>query len=97
MEPCSFCYKELKPGTGKLFVKKDGKKLYFCSSKCERNMLKLKRKPHSFKWTKKPKTKEEKEQAKLTKTGSTSSEKPVKANSVKLVEAKKTETKEIKK
>ena len=51
MFKCSFCCKELRPGTGKMFVKKDGKILYFCSSKCEKNMLKLNRKPQSFKWT----------------------------------------------
>lgn len=58
MVKCNFCYKELKPGTGKMFVKNDGKIFYFCSSKCERNLMKRKRKPFSFKWTKAPKTKE---------------------------------------
>ena len=35
-----------------MYVKKDAKIFYFCSSKCEKNMLKLKRKPHKIKWTK---------------------------------------------
>ncbi len=38
-------------GTGKLFAKTDGTILYFCSRKCEKNMLKLKRKARDFKWT----------------------------------------------
>jgi len=33
-----------------MFVKKDGTILFFCSSKCERN-VKLGRKPHRVKWT----------------------------------------------
>ena len=53
MYKCSFCNSELKPGTGKMFVKKDGKILYFCSQKCEKNMLKLKRKSIQTKWVKK--------------------------------------------
>lgn len=35
-----------------MFVQKDGKILHFCSSKCEKNQLKLKRKPRKLKWTK---------------------------------------------
>jgi len=50
MPKCSFCGSELKTGTGKMFVKRDGKILYFCSKKCEKNMLKLKRNPSKVKW-----------------------------------------------
>lgn len=35
-----------------MYVKKDGKILYFCSMKCEKNMLKLGRKERKIKWTK---------------------------------------------
>jgi len=49
---CSFCGEEIERGTGKMYVKKDGKILYFCSMKCEKNMLKLGRKPLQTKWTK---------------------------------------------
>ncbi len=52
MVNCSFCGKNIKEGTGKIFVKVDGKVLRFCGSKCEKNLLKLKRKPRNFKWTK---------------------------------------------
>jgi large subunit ribosomal protein L24e len=41
------------PGTGKMFVKKDGSTLFFCSSKCEKNMLKLGRSPRNVKWVSK--------------------------------------------
>jgi len=50
---CSFCGKPLKPGTGMMYVKDDGTIYFFCSSKCRKNMLKLKRDPRKLKWTKK--------------------------------------------
>ncbi len=49
---CSFCGNEIEPGTGKLYVKKDGNVLHFCKNKCQKNMLKLKRIPRKVKWTK---------------------------------------------
>ena len=49
---CSFCGKEIPMGKGKMFVFSDGRKLFFCSSKCEKNMLKLKRNPKKLKWAK---------------------------------------------
>lgn len=49
---CSFCGYEIEPGTGKMYIRRDGKILYFCSRKCEKNMLKLKRNPRKLKWTK---------------------------------------------
>jgi large subunit ribosomal protein L24e len=52
MPKCTFCGNVIEKGTGKMFVKKDGKVFYFCSSKCEKNMLKLKRKPIRTKWSK---------------------------------------------
>lgn len=57
MEKCTFCNEELTPGTGKMYIKKDGKIWYFCSRTCEKNMLKLHRKPSEQKWiTKQKKT-----------------------------------------
>ena len=52
MAKCTFCGDVIKPATGKMYVQKDAKVLYFCSSKCEKNMLKLKRKPITTKWSK---------------------------------------------
>lgn len=52
MVNCSFCGKEVQKGTGKIFVFNTGKILHFDKSKCEKNMLKLKRTPYKFKWTK---------------------------------------------
>ncbi len=49
--PCSFCGHVIEPGTGKIFVKTDGKKFFFCSNKCEKNMIKLKRKDRETRWT----------------------------------------------
>ena len=51
MPRCDFCKKKIEPGTGKKYVKNDGKVLDFCSSKCEKSLLKLKRKPREWKWT----------------------------------------------
>ena len=56
MVRCTFCNTEIELGTGKMYVKKDGKILHFCANKCEKNMIKLKRKPLQTKWvTKKQK------------------------------------------
>ncbi|MFP3909371.1 MAG: 50S ribosomal protein L24e [Halobacteriota archaeon] len=49
---CSFCGEEIEPGTGKIYVSKAGKVLNFCSTKCEKNMIKLGRNPRKLKWTK---------------------------------------------
>ena len=51
MIKCSFSGKDIPPGTGTIYVKKDGKILYFANSKCMKNFLKLKRKPRNVKWT----------------------------------------------
>lgn len=48
---CSFCDKEIPRGTGKMYVKVDGKIYYFCSNKCEKNIVKLERKPRTTTWT----------------------------------------------
>lgn len=47
---CSFCGALLEPGTGKLFVKRDGSNYFFCSSKCEGN-FDLGRLPRRTEWT----------------------------------------------
>jgi large subunit ribosomal protein L24e len=52
MVRCSFCNTEIEKGTGKIVVSKVGKIMNFCSMKCEKNMLKLKRKAVNFKWAK---------------------------------------------
>ncbi|MBI4415877.1 MAG: hypothetical protein HY557_02705 [Euryarchaeota archaeon] len=48
---CSFCGNEIEPGTGKMFVRKDGTVFFFCSSKCEKNLLDLRRVPRTVPWT----------------------------------------------
>lgn len=57
---CSFCNTEIAKGTGKMYVKISGQILYFCSNKCEKNLLKLNRVPREQKWTEAPKIKKEK-------------------------------------
>lgn len=51
MIKCSFCSGELTVGTGKMFVKTDGRIFYFCSRKCEKNMFELKRISMNVRWT----------------------------------------------
>lgn len=48
---CTFCDKEIARGTGKMYVKNDGKVFHFCSRKCEKNMLQLGRVPRRTRWT----------------------------------------------
>ena len=50
---CSFCGNPIEPGTGKLYVKRDGTTYHFCRNKCQKNMLKLGRVPRNVKWSKK--------------------------------------------
>ena len=50
MAKCSFCSTVIEKGTGKMFVHAQGKIYYFCSTKCEKNLLKLERDPRNFKW-----------------------------------------------
>ncbi|MBN2488402.1 MAG: 50S ribosomal protein L24e [Methanosarcinaceae archaeon] len=47
---CSFCGELLGPGTGMLYVKKDGSTYHFCTSKCKNN-FKLGRLPRRTVWT----------------------------------------------
>lgn len=48
---CNFCGHGIPKGTGSIYVTLRGKALYFCSSKCKKNLLKLKRKPRKVRWT----------------------------------------------
>ncbi|MBU0586359.1 50S ribosomal protein L24e [Candidatus Micrarchaeota archaeon] len=52
MPTCSFCGETLKKGSGTIYAKKDGSVSYFCSSKCRKNALNLKREGRRVKWTK---------------------------------------------
>ncbi|HNU36568.1 MAG TPA: 50S ribosomal protein L24e [Methanomassiliicoccales archaeon] len=49
---CSFCGEQIEPGTGKMYVRKDGTTLLFCTNKCYKNMVELKRVPRNVTWTK---------------------------------------------
>lgn len=50
---CSFCNNEISKGTGMMYIYKDGTTLYFCSSKCRKNLLSLGREGRLKKWTNK--------------------------------------------
>jgi len=48
---CSFCGKEFLHSSGLMYVRNDGVILRFCSSKCRKASLELRRDPRKFKWT----------------------------------------------
>jgi large subunit ribosomal protein L24e len=48
---CSFCGREIRKGLESVYVTAKGKLYYFCSSKCDKNMLKLGRSKRKVKWT----------------------------------------------
>jgi len=48
---CSFCGGSIEPGTGRLYVRKDGVTYNFCSSKCFKNLVVMKRLPRETEWT----------------------------------------------
>ncbi|WAI00592.1 50S ribosomal protein L24e [Methanogenium organophilum] len=48
---CTFCGEPLEPGTGKMYVRKDGSIYYFCGPKCQNN-YRLGRVPRRVVWTK---------------------------------------------
>lgn len=50
---CSFCGKSIEPGTGKMYVKRDGTILFFDTNKCYKNMIELKRVARTTQWTEK--------------------------------------------
>ena len=50
MPKCSFCGKPMSDYEGTMFVTNDGKAHFYCSSKCEKNINKLKRVPRKVKW-----------------------------------------------
>ncbi len=49
---CVFCGEQIEPGTGKMYVRKDGTTLMFCTNKCYKNMIELKRVARNTTWTK---------------------------------------------
>ena len=48
---CTFCGDEIEPGTGRMYIKKDGVVYNFCSSKCFKNLVILGRVPRRITWT----------------------------------------------
>lgn len=51
MANCTFCDIKIPQGTEKIFVRNDGRLYFFCSSKCEKNLIKLNRIPREVRWT----------------------------------------------
>jgi len=49
---CSYCGNSIEPGTGMMFVKKDGTVYYFDERRCKLSLLKFGRLARKFKWTK---------------------------------------------
>ncbi len=51
MPVCSFCGREILPGTGIMYVHKSGRVSWFCSRKCRNLALERKRKNIKVRWT----------------------------------------------
>jgi len=51
---CSICNSNIAKGTGKMFVRNDGRIFHFCSSKCQKNW-KMGRTGKKLKWVTKEK------------------------------------------
>ena len=51
MPVCSFCKESYEFPSGTSVVQKDGNVRYYCSSKCRKNSLKLRRDSRKLKWT----------------------------------------------
>ena len=49
---CNFCGQPLEPGTGMMFIKKDGSVYYFDRQRCQTSLLYQHRLGRRFKWTK---------------------------------------------
>lgn len=52
MSKCIFCNNEIRKGYGLMYVKKDGKIIWFCSSKCRKSFF-MGRNPKKLKWVRK--------------------------------------------
>jgi large subunit ribosomal protein L24e len=65
MVKCSFCGKDEDSFKGVHLIKNDGSVIYFCSSKCKANQIKLKRDKRKIRWTEAFHEKREKARAKL--------------------------------
>jgi len=73
---CSFCAQEIEPGTGTIFVKRDGTVFQFCSSSCRKQQLHLGRIGHRFKWTRAYELKRAAERSSAERTTSASAPAP---------------------
>jgi large subunit ribosomal protein L24e len=96
---CSFCAGEIEPGTGQLFVKRDGSLYAFCSSSCRKQQMGLGRVGHRLRWTRAHELKRLAEQRRQPTTADTTTPKgeggkpkPSTPGSVKPKSSKKTPT-----
>jgi ribosomal protein L24E len=51
IQKCSFSGRPIAQGTGTMFIRKDGRILYFENMKAQKNFFKLGRKPRETRWT----------------------------------------------
>jgi len=56
LKKCTFCGKEIALGNGTMHIKNNGDISWFCSSKCRKNTLDLKRDYRKYKWARKGKS-----------------------------------------
>jgi len=51
LKKCFYCNNDIYPSIGVAYIKNDGSIRYYCSSKCRKNSIDLKRDPRKYKWT----------------------------------------------
>ena len=91
---CSFCNADIEKGTEKIYVTSRGGMLYFCSNKCEKNMLKLRRKARKVKWTREYRKEKDARLKVLAEKESGKKQKKKKSKKIKKKEIEKTDEKE---
>ncbi|MFP3309439.1 MAG: 50S ribosomal protein L24e [Acidilobus sp.] len=47
---CAFCGRPVEPGTGRMYITERGEILWYCSSKCYKSAIKLRRNSRKLKW-----------------------------------------------
>ncbi len=78
MPRCSFCKQVYEFPRGLTLVLNDGNILYFCSSKCRKNQIKLKRDSKKVNWIRKQKNESVEPQSEPKKLAEKPVEKPAK-------------------
>jgi len=48
---CTFCGKDIPPGTGMMYIRTNGEIYHFCNSKCRKFKITYNKNPRLIRWT----------------------------------------------